>query len=474
MKRSLLDTLRKETTVKAARTENGMVAHTSTLSACLDLFGALGSARGWLEEDILALFARALGEDPIIALKILFWARDVRMGAGERRVFRVCLNYLNDHHQDYFNKNIDLVPEFGRWDDLFGIDNRLVLQVIVNGLENKDGLLAKWLPRKGAFANTLRKGLGMTPKQYRKMVVGMSSTVEQLMCAGKWDEIDYSQVPSQAMLKYRTAFYKHDEERFQKYLDSVQTGEVKINAGAMYPYQLYDAVRRAGSGKALKSVEAQWNALPNFLEGNEEMILPVCDVSGSMNSLYGVKSNITPMSVSVSLGMYISERNIGPFQDAFMTFSMKPEVQILKGGLVDRCHQLLKAHWDMNTDLEAVFRVLLRTAVKYATPVEQMPTMLLIISDMQFDSCIENPNATASEMIREQYEKAGYKLPKLVFWNVNARPDQSPVLANESGTALISGCSPSILKSVLSGRVVSPIDTMLETINAERYERVTI
>lgn len=468
---TLLDALREETSHKATVTENGMPTHTSSMNACLDLFGSLGSARGWSEENILGAFTRAIAEDPLLALRILFWARDVRKGAGERRIFRVCLNYLNNQHREYLDKNIHLVPEYGRWDDLFGLNNENVLFEINNALKNNDGLAAKWLPRKGVFANKLRKFLELDPKGYRKLLVGLSKTVEQQMCAGEWDKIDYSHVPSQAMLKYRTAFYRHDEERFQQFLDNAKTGKTKINAGAMYPYQLYDAIVNTPS-KETQAIEAQWKALPNFLENTDEKILPVCDVSGSMHNNYA--GNVSPMSVSISLGIYISERNVGPFKDAFLTFSNRPTLQYLTGSLYDRCHQLLCANWDMNTNLERVFLTVLNAAIKNETSVKEMPTMLLIISDMQFDRCVKNKKASATEMITGMYKTAGYEVPKVVFWNVNARTDQSPVKADENNVALVSGCSPSILKSVLSGKVFNPVQIMLDTVNSERYSAVQI
>lgn len=467
----LLHALQEETSFKATRTENDMPTHTSSMNVCLDLFGCLGSARGWSEEAILAIFTRAFGEEPLLALKILFWARDVRKGAGERRIFRICLNYLNNQHREYLDKNIHLVPEYGRWDDLFDLNNENVLLEINKALKNNDGLVAKWLPRKGVFANKLRKFLGLDPKGYRKLLVGLSKTVEQQMCAGEWDKIDYSHVPSQAMLKYRTAFYRHDEERFQQFLDNAKTGKTKINAGAMYPYQLYNAIVNTPS-KETQAIEAQWNVLPNFLENTDEKILPVCDVSGSMNSNYS--GNVTPMSVSISLGIYISERNEGQFKDAFMTFSGTPSVEYLKGSLLDRYLQLRKAHWAMNTNLEATFIALLNAAKKNNAMPEDMPSMLLIISDMQFDRCVQKPKAGASEMIRDMYAATGYEVPKLVFWNVNARTNQSPVKADENNIALVSGCSPSILKSVLSGNVFNPVQIMLDTVNSERYSAVQI
>lgn len=467
----LVTALKEASSRKATRTENGMPTHTSSTNYCLDLFGTLGSARGWNDDEVLTAFTRALGENPLLALKIMFWVRDIRMGAGERRVFRVCLDYLNKYHREYFNKNMHLVPVYGRWDDLFAIDNRLILEFIAAGLKNKDGLLAKWLPRKGVFANNVRKTLNLTPKDYRKLIVGLSNTVEQDMCANDWGKIEYPHVPSQAMLKYRKAFFKHDEERFQAYLDAVNAGGAKINAGAMFPYQLFVAVRDADA-KSRQAVEAQWAALPDFIKGSNEKILPICDVSGSMyqNNFGGV----IPMDVSVSLGIYISERNEGPFKNAFMTFSGTPTLQYLTGDLFTRCQQLLKADWQMSTNLEATFTMLLKAAVNKNVSQEDMPTMLLIISDMQFNYCVNRPKAAASDMIRKMYKKAGYEVPKLVFWNVNARVDQTPVMANESKTALISGCSPTILKAVLSGDVFNPLQTMLNVINTDRYAAVTV
>jgi hypothetical protein len=297
------------------------------------------------------------------------------------------------------------------------------------------------------------------------------------MCGHDWEGIQYEHVPSQAMHKYNSAFYRHDEHRFRTYIESVLTGGGKINAGTMYPYQLYDAIRnecsiwgRTPSNVKQKTVTAQWNAMPNYLEGNEERILPVCDVSGSMNTL--ANGTPTPMSVSVSLGLYISERNIGPFKDAFITFSMNPVLQVLKGNLFDRCLQLLNAQWDMNTNLQAVFEMLLGVAKRYNIPENEMPTKLLIISDMQFDSCTKNTGASAMRMIDDEYAAAGYKRPGVLFWNVNARPDNYPVFRDDTNTALISGCSPSILTSILSGKMMDPVQVMVDTVYAKRYDKV--
>lgn len=471
---TLINSLQKGTT----RTENGMVANTSTANVCLDLFGSIGAMRGWSDEDILRVFSKAMATDPATTIRILFWVRDVRGGQGERRIFRLCFDYLNQHYREFVDNNLEAVPFYGRWDDLFHLNNRMVLLTVAKALDNKDGLCAKWLPRKGMFAELVRKSLRLSPKEYRKKIVALSKTVEQQMCSHDWDGIKYEHVPSQAMHKYNSAFYRHDEDRFKAYIDSVLKGNTKINASTMYPYQLYEAIRNECGlfGGNLQSkvkqdtIAAQWNALPNYLEGVEERVLPVCDVSGSMNGQpFG---SITPMSVSVSLGLYISERNIGPFKDAFITFSMNPQLQILKGDLFQRCKQLLKAQWDMNTDLGAVFNMLLGVAKRDNLPESEMPTKLLIISDMQFDACTEGASHSAMSMIDAKYAAAGYKRPGIVFWNVRAVPNNYPVFKDSINTSLVSGCSPSILTSVLTGKFLDPVQVMMDTVYAERYDKV--
>lgn len=462
-------------------TENAMPTHSTSSDPCVDFFAGAGSARNWSEDQIVAVFTKALETDPLIAMRTLFWARDARQGAGERRLFRVCIDYLDRavsrSYHDFLYRNFHLIPEYGRWDDLFGLRDEAVLDFIAEGLEQGDGLLAKWLPRKGPFANRVRNYLELTPKQYRKLIVGLSNTVEQRMCAKDWDDITYEHVPSVAMHKYRKAFARNDNSRYTRYIQAVLDGETEIKAGVLFPYHLYQAYKRRENEKA---VTAQWNSLPNYMEGNEHRVLPMCDVSGSMTCGYGhgpdfsSTKGLVPMDISVSLGIYISERNEGLFKDAFMTFSGRPQIQYLKGSFYSRCHQLEKAHWEMNTNIEAAFNLLLKTAVRENVAHNEMPDTILIISDMQFDSCVREPNNSAMEMFRRQYRQAGYELPTIVFWQVNARAGQMPVKFNERGTAVVSGCSPTILKSVLDGTILDPRSTMLKTVMSERYEAITI
>lgn len=455
----LVNSMRQENSLTA----NGMVTNSTSLNANVDMFFLAGASRNMSDKDIELLFQKALVENPEVAMKVLFWARDVRGGAGERRFFKVCAKFLNDNYADYLSKIIEHIPEYGRWDDMFELDEKLVLPLIKEGINKNNGLLAKWLPRQDKFSNKVRKYLGLTPKEYRKLVVNLSNTVEQAMCAKEWESISYRAVPSVAMNKYRKAFFRNDADRFNKFISLVNEGKETIKADALFPHQLYQAFQRNENQKA---VEAQWNSLPNYLQDSTERILPVCDVSGSMTGL--------PMDVSVSLGVYISERNQSIFKDAFITFSASPEMQYLKGSLYERFRQLNKADWDMNTDLEAVYKLILDKAVQNNISEDEMPTKILIISDMEFDQCIRNNSDIALSMIQRMYSNAGYKMPEIIFWNVNGRIGNVPASFNSSGVGLVSGFSPSILKSILQGSIDTPEGLMLRTVMSERYSNITL
>jgi hypothetical protein len=325
------------------------------------------------------------------------------------------------------------------------------------------------MPRKGVIFNSIRKVMGLTPKSLRKMLVVLSKTVEQKMCANEWTKIEYSKVPSLAMARYTKAFSKHDLTGFGVYLELLKKGETKVNAGAVYPY---DVVKTLGQGVKDLAVE-QWKALPNFMEGSTERILPVVDVSGSMVSSAGKNSNLTCMDVAISLGLYISERNEGSFKDSFITFSERPQLQKLSGNLYDRYTQLRAAEWGMSTNLESVFKLILNQSIKHNVPQSEIPTKILILSDMEFNQATGRNNS-AIQMIRKEYENSGYQLPGIIFWNIQSRGDNFPVRFDESGTALISGFSPSILKSILGGKELSPVLIMTETIESERYKMIEV
>ena len=465
-------------------TENGMATNSSTLNHCVDLFFQIGAMRGMDKKRLVSKFSKAYNEDSLIAMKILFWARDVRGGAGERQIFRDLLSWLCKNHSEVLNKNVHLISEYGRWDDiltLVGTTNCWLepLNLIKTALENKDGLCAKWMPRKGVKANTIRKYMKMTPKEYRKTLVELTNVVETSMCSKEWENIDYSKLPSLASSRYQKAFHRNDGERYREYVESLKKGTTKINAGAVYPYDIIKSMRFGSTDVSSE----QWKALPNYLEESQERILPVVDVSGSMNCHAGNNPNLTCMDVAISLGLYISERNLGQFKDTFITFSARPKLQVLNGNLRDRLHQLARADWGMNTDLEATFKLILDQAVKHRVSQDEMPTKVLILSDMEFDSArgrstnwdgVSDWNPTAQQMIKGMYEDAGYEMPDIVYWNLHSRNDNFPTSVNEMGTALVSGFSPSIMKSVLTCEEFTPYNMMMETIDSSRYEPITV
>ena len=318
-----MSTLLNAMQTKDSFTENGMSTNSSSLNLCVDLFFQIGAMRGQDKQRLINVFTKAFGENSLTAMRLLFWARDVRGGAGERKIFRDIIEYLSANRTDALRKNLHLIAEFGRWDDLLVLVGtpleKEALELIASALNNKNGLCCKWMPRpnvgnreKKRWATALRKQMGMTPKEYRKMLVENSNTVEQLMCAKEFAKIEYSKLPSKAMSDYMKAFSKNDLARFQEYLNSVEKGETKINAGAVYPY---DIIKNLNQGNT-KGANAQWGALPNYMENNNEKFLPVVDVSGSMSCSAGGSASLTCMDVAISLGLYISERNAGVFQDA--------------------------------------------------------------------------------------------------------------------------------------------------------------
>jgi hypothetical protein len=468
---------------KDSRTENGMVTNSTSLNNCVDLFFQIGAMRGQDKTRLINAFTKAFGENPLTAMKLLFWARDVRGGAGERQIFKDIVTYLANNRQEVMRKNLHNISEFGRWDDLLVLIGtpleKDALEVIAKGLADKNGLCAKWMPRPNVKnreakrqANVIRTFLGMSPKEYRKTLVSLSNTVEQLMCANEWSAIDYSKLPSKAMSDLMKAFSKHDKDRFGAYLTSLEKGETKINAGAVYPY---DIVKNMKIGNT-RGANAQWDALPNYLERSFERFMPVVDVSGSMECAAGGNPNVTCMDVAISLGLYISERNVGPFKDAFVTFSSNPQLQYLKGSLSERYHQLKRADWSMSTNVESVFRMLLEKAKSFSVSEEEMPTMILILSDMEFDRGTNgNWNKTAQESFESMYAQAGYKMPKVVYWNIQSRGDSNkPVRFDKNGTALVSGFSPSLLTSLLGGKDMTPLSMMMDVIGSARYDVVTV
>lgn len=455
-----------EATTNEARTENNAVAYKSTLDPNLDLFFKAGASR---RQDISPLFVKAFESNDDYATRIALWTRDVRGGAGERQQFRNFLTKLIALDPDRALAVMVKIPEIGRWDDLsvyFGTEvEEQAAQFWVDAIKEDNGLAAKWAPRKDAKgAKPLRKVLGMKEAEWRKFVVERTEVVEQLMCANKWDEIDYEKVPSLASARYNKAFNRHDPKRRQEFRVAIEKGEATVKAGAVYPY---DVVRAALYDDVVAT--KQWSELPNYLEGSKERMLPVVDVSGSMSMR--VSGQITAMDVSVSLGIYLAERNESIFKNEFVTFSEVPEMISLKGDtLRQRYQNMVKSEWGFNTNLKGVFELVLRSAKANTLSQDEMPTKILILSDMQFDRCVsDGKDQSLFENMREQYAESGYQLPQIVFWNIAAQDKGNvPIKHDANGTALVSGFSPSIMQS-LFGDDLDPMKVMLKTIMVDRY-----
>ena len=455
-----------------ARTQNGMRAFKSSLNANTDLFFKIGASRG---KNIIGDFTAAYVENRDIALRIAQWSRDVRGGAGERQLYRDIMQHLARKDTDAALALMRKAPELGRWDDVLVLaDTELRVQAfdaIAAALKAGDGLCAKWMPRKGNLAAALRAHLGMTPKQYRKTLVNLTKVVETQMCAKDWDNINFEHVPSLASARYKKAFYRNAEAAFKAYVDKLTRGEAKVNAAAVYPYDVLKGVTGhyvdPNMSKAeLDHVTAQWNSLPNYV--GDASILPLVDVSGSMMTSAGNNKNLTCMDVAVSLGLYLADKNQGKFKDCFLTFSSDPELLNLKGNILDKVNQMKSSGWGMSTNLHAALDKILSVATQARVPVSEMPAMLLILSDMQFNQCVEH-DARALDMIHRKYEAASYAMPRVVFWNLNAH-DNVPVRFDEQGTALISGFSPSIMRAVLADvDSFTPESIMLQAVMIDRY-----
>lgn len=466
---------------QSARTANGMRARKSTANACVDLFFKIGASRG---KDVTKDFVAAYAEDKEVALRIAQWVRDVRGGAGEREIFRQILKYLDKHQPADAARLLMKVPEIGRWDDIFVVESTAnkhkAFTMLGDALRAKNGLAAKWTPRKGELAVQIRNFFGMSPKFYRKSLVEMTKVVEQEMCAKNWDEINFSHVPSVAHSRYKKAFFRNTQE-YAKYVAELtkdpkdRNVNVKINAGAVFPYDVLKGVigsyRSNYNATELNALQAQWDAMENFI--GDANVLPLVDVSGSMSCPAGGRasqSKTTCMDVAISLGLYCADKNTGKFKDTFLTFSGSPELLHLKGNIVQKVQQMASSNWGMNTDLVKAMDKILKTAVQGGVPQEEMPEVLLIMSDMQFDQCARFDDS-AMKMIARKFEAAGYDLPKIVFWNLNAA-DNVPAKYDASGVALVSGFSPAIMAAVLGGDTeqFTPHAIMMKAVGVPRYD----
>jgi len=482
-------------------TENGATGYASTGKELTDLNFAVSSMRNMDENEIKKRFSKAYFENPRLAIKWLFFATDARGGMGERRLFKICFNTLLEFNPEYKHL-IPLVPHYGRWDSLFSIESadaqkylfvflKTQIQDDIRNMKSGDNisLLAKWLPTmnphnkddKGShqLALKLYRRLGFkSPKEYRKTISTLRKyidVVERKMCDNEWDEINYQTVPSKANLNYAKAFMKHDKERRTEYLNKLVKGEVKINSSTLYPHEIlhkYDLA--AGEDTVLEEL---WKSLPDYLNGKNSNTICVCDTSGSMNAHVSDKSDVTAREVAFALTIYFSERSSGEFKDKFITFSSRPQLIDISSceSLRDKYYQIKAYQIVEDTNIEAVFDLVLKTAVENNLSQEEIPN-ILVLSDMEFNDCaVDNRGDYVDDrlfkVIDQKYNSYGYKLPKLSFWNICSRTMTIPVKDNEFGLSLVSGFSPSVMDIVLSEEI-DPYKAIVDKLNTERYNAV--
>ena len=481
------------------RTENGALTHKTTGSDVLDMFAQGGAYRKRSDDDCILLFKNAYADNPKYALKCLFYLRDIRGGQGERRFFRVCYRWLINNDKKAAKRNLNYISEYGRWDDLLYVTDGTSLwedamSIIHEQLmadmascvhSDKTGisLLAKWMPSENTssqetkiLANKVRESLKVNHRQYRKTLSVLRerlNVLERLMSAGRWDEIEFDKIPSKAGLKYRNAFARRDMIA-QKYEKFAQDKNTKVNAAALYPYEvvekarnhLYDDTERA-------MINKYWESMDNVFADATIDALCVIDTSGSMT--WG--HNPYPIDVAISLGLYCADKARGPFAGHYISFSSRPQLIRTEGiDFVDKVYRIYRTNLCENTNIEATFDLLLNTAIKNHCKQEDLPKTLVICSDMQFDQARGNYYSykssikTLMENIEAKWNAHGYKMPNLVYWQVNATPNGNFPMEVKDGVMYVSGCSPTIFKQVLTNK--NAFDLMFEVLDSPRYEPI--
>ena len=466
------------------RTENGQYAHNTTGDRLLDFYSVVGSLRSRNVLNKQSLFAEAYNEDKLLTTKCLFYARDVRGGLGERETFRQLLEYAAKHHPEAIIGNIALIPEYGRFDDLYSLIGTPLesemwqfireqfKQDVADMYEGKPvSLLGKWLKSVDASSMLSRqiaydtaKHLYLDPTGYKKLVRKLRKhigIVERYMTRNEWSDINYEAVPSRASMIYRNAFCRHDGARYGEYIRSVESGEAKINASTLYPYDIIEKVMNYGESNA--TLEALWKNLPNYVEPGTNALV-IADTSGSMY--------YKPICTSIGLALYFAERNTGAFHNLFMTFSSRSDIEEIRGEtLAQKVHNLSTAHWGFNTNLEAAFDNVLEVAVRNHVANEDMVKALIIISDMEIDNCCKG---LFYDEMKRKYARHGYDLPNVIFWNVNSRNNVFHADSKRKGVQLVSGQSASTFKAVMDCIGMKPYEAMLKVLNSERYSAVRI
>ena len=491
-------------------TENGAVGYKTTGTKLLDMNFKLSSYRNLSESEIISDFRSAFNEDPMLAMKWLFYVRDAREGQGERRFFRTVMHDLCSHgfNDSSMKVLISIIPVYGRYDDMWclldtkyaGYIFEYVRNTLAHDLKSaRDGksvsLLAKWLPSENTssaqtrkYATIIRNGIGFSSKKYRKVLSFLRSytdVTEVKMSSNSWGDIDYEKVPSRANLIYKDAFMKHDSVRRTEYLDALSEGKAKINASVLYPHDIvhkYNINGRYGHYEVDPAIEELWKNLPDLVKGDDSTIV-VADGSGSMRSRVG-NTQVSALEIANALAIYFAERCNGEFKNSYITFSERPQiVELGHGSLKSKILTALEHNECANTNIEAVFDLILETAIESHMKQDEIPHNILIVSDMEFDSCVDcgydggnrgywsrrkSPDANLFENIKHKFEMHGYKIPRIIFWNVCSRTNTIPMKENDLGCVLVSGFSVNTMKMVMSNQT-DPLQALLDVINSERY-----
>lgn len=490
------------------RTENGALTHKSTKSDLLDMFAMGAAMRTRSDEDVILMFKKAFEENPTYALKCLFYIRDVRGGQGERRFFRVCMKWLASTHTEAARRNLRYIPEFGRWDDLYIFEgtklhydafNLMKEQFMLDLNCKTPSLLAKWLKSENASSYESRrlgeitaKHFNLSHRQYRKHLATLRTRiniVEKLMSENRWDEIEFDKIPSKAGLIYKNAFARRDmiKAKYEKFAKDENT---KVNAGALYPYEVVEkAINLMGSqsywGYSNRNVSLDntdrlminkyWANLTDYFNGSNLNALVMADTSGSMHG--------TPINVATSLALYTAEKAGGPFANHYISFSSRPQLIECEGvDFCDKVDRIVRTNLCENTNIEAAFDMLLNTAIKNHLTQDDMPDTIIVVSDMEFDQGTRigyrgygygyNSNSytaaadTLMESIAKRWEQMGYEMPHLIYWNVNARQNNIPMLGN-GRISYVSGFSPSIFQTIVTGK--TGFQLMMEVLDGDRY-----
>ena len=480
-------------------TENGGVKHKSTLNKVLDMFAMGGSMRNRSEGDIVNMFKDAYSEDRTLALRCLFYLRDIRGGQGERRFFRACIKWLATSYPKEMESLIHLVAEYGRYDDLFElfgtpVENSMMGYIWFIIRKDGDHLVYKWMPsintsskETQARGRKFARAFGLTEREYRKMLSeGRKAChlVETLMSQQKWDQIAFDKLPSRAGLLYKNAFMRREETK-ERYAAFMNSKETKVNASILTPVEIAHQIFNSHGWNAPSATERNawqkyWDNLKDYYGGKEEPGIAIVDTSGSM---YG-----QPLEAAVSMGAYIAERGKGPFQNHFITFSNNPQLVEFTGvDIYDKFQRAKSAEWGGSTNIEAVFDMLLNTALKHHTAKEDMPKTLYIFSDMEFNGCITtgprradsywyssgNINANQIDTVIEaqarKWQQYGYEVPRIIFWNLDARHENIPAIGEKF--SYVSGFSMNMVECILSGK--DGVDLMLEKLNSNRYDAIS-